>query len=109
MRRRPILAACLLAWLPVAAAAQDGTLELYFARDQSCRYTSILAHSTATLYVYARLSGLSQNGITGAEYKLRVGPDDLADVPELQFSETFDPNAVVLGSAVAPVDPMPRG
>ena len=84
-------------------------MEIYFTSDQTCRCTAILPLSAATLYVYARLSGLSQNGITGADYKLQVGPHDLADVPALVFSESFDPSAVVLGSAVAPADPMPRG
>jgi hypothetical protein len=110
MRCRPTrLALCLAVCLPAATDAQDGTVALYFASDQTCPCTFILARSAATLYVYAHLSGLSQNGITGVEYKLRVGPDNLRDVPELQFSESFAPSAVVLGSAVAPADPESRG
>jgi hypothetical protein len=108
MQGRAICAAViLLAATPVWAS--NGAIGLFFdVYGYSCSMP-IPAGCSGRLYVVGLLKGSSASGFTGAEYKVRVGANSNAD-PGWVFSETFDPNAIVLGTgAFTPADPLARG
>lgn len=110
MERRLRFAAGVLAGLsllPPISEAADGFIGLYFADWEWCE--TIPCQGFSTLHVWGILAGASQAGITGAEYKVMIGPNDDAD-PQFFFMEIFDPTATVLGGgAFSPPDPLPRG
>jgi hypothetical protein len=92
--------------------AFDGQIHLSFDPDLSQFHVCepLWCRETKTLYVIAQLRGASQNGITGAEYKIQTGVNDALDSPVLFYSETFHPAATVVGSgALTPPDPDSRG
>jgi hypothetical protein len=89
--------------------AANGNINIFFDQAGALCQAAVPCGSPVRMYVYAMLQGASQSGITGAEYKVRVGANDNADGAYL-FNETFDPSATVVGSgAFNPVDPTPRG
>jgi len=89
--------------------AANGNIGLFFDENAALCQAAVPCGQPVRMYVYALLQGATQTGITGAEYKIRVGADNNAD-PGYLFNETFDPAATVLGAgALNPVDPTPRG
>jgi hypothetical protein len=65
-----LFALTLLLRVSISAAADDGLIGLYFdAAGTSCSAT-VPASTVTTLYVVAKLNGLSSQGITGAEFRV---------------------------------------
>lgn len=109
--KKHLIATCALALLVLAAPtwAANGNIGLFFDPGAATCQQTIPCLGSATLYVYGLLQGASQFGITGAEYKVRIGPNNNPD-PGWFFTETFDPMATPLGSgAFSPVDTGTRG
>ncbi len=103
------IAAIIALCLALPAWAADGNIGLYFDANLGSCQMNIPCHCLGRLYVYGRLEGASAGGITGAEYKIAVGPNSNAD-PGWLFSETFDPGATVIGAgALNAADPLGRG
>jgi hypothetical protein len=104
------IALVVLALAPTASRASNGNVGLFFdAEATRCTQHVPCFNGPVRLYVYALLEGASQLGITGAEYKVAVGADNLPDSGWL-FAETFDPNATTIGSgAFNPGDTNPPG
>lgn len=110
--KKQLVATCGLALLVLASApswAANGNIGLFFDQAGAVCQQAVPCGGQARLYVYALLEGASQFGITGAEYKVQVGPNSNPD-PGWLFNETFDPNAATIGSgAFNPVDNSARG
>jgi len=89
--------------------AVNGNIGLYFDQAAALCQGSVPCGPPVRLYVYALLQGATLTGITGAEYKVRIGVDNNPD-PGWLFQETFDPAATSIGAgAFNPVDPAARG
>lgn len=92
------LAAFLVLIAGGTAKASNGNIGLYF--DQGCSECAkaILPGQIVTLYVVASLAGLSQSGITGAEYMIQVEPNGFP--AGWFFNEQFEPDITVGGGAL---------
>jgi hypothetical protein len=89
--------------------AANGNIGLFFDESAALCQQTIPEGTSARLYVYALLQGASGSGLTGAEYKIQIGPNNNAD-PGWFFTEAFDPIATTIGSgACTPLDNLPRG
>ena len=94
----------LLLLTPAPIHASDGNIGMFFDSDAAICQQVVPCGETAVIYVYALLEGASDLGISGVEYKVQIGPDRLSD-PGWLFTESFNPDAVTLGSgAFTPVD-----
>jgi len=118
------LALLILAMACVPAWASDGDISVVAVdvkkSPSECNYW-VLKHRGKTqgsgfgscraplIRVYAQLTGASAGGITGAEYACQIGDDGAPD-PGYFLIELPNPTAnTLLGSAVEPPDPSPRG
>jgi hypothetical protein len=96
--------ASLLLALASPAWPSNGEIGLFFDPSGSKCVQSIPCTGFGKLYVVAMLEGASIEGITGAEYSIRIGPDRGADAG-WTFAEDFTEEAsVVLGKAFYPTD-----
>jgi hypothetical protein len=106
--RSCLLCATLLVVLAPAPDAGNGNIGLFFDAEGSC-VTTVGCSQRVTLYVYALLDGASLDGITGAEFGIRIGTDAHVDEGWM-FSESFSVDAnIVIGKAFDPVDDIPLG
>lgn len=109
MKRQLTAALACLSLAAAPAFAANGNILIAFDQAGALCQQTVGCGGSTTAYVYALLQGASGIGITGAEYRIEVGPNGNAD-PGWLFSEVFDPSATVIGvGAINPVDPQPRG
>ena len=110
--RRQLIASCALASLVGLASpsfAANGNIGMFFDTGAAICQSDVPCGTPVTMYVFALLQGASGIGLTGAEYKIQVGPTNSAD-PGWFFTEAFDPSATVVGAgSLTPVDNSLRG
>jgi len=98
----------LTALLTGSSWAANGNIGLFFDQNAALCQGAVPCGPPVRVWVYGLLQGATQNGITGAEYKVQVGNDNNPD-PGFLFNETFDPSATVIGGAFNPPDNATRG
>jgi hypothetical protein len=104
-----ILSAMTLLLAAAPAVAANGALFFSFDTYNALICAEVPCHCTNRMFVWAVLQGASQTGITGAEYRIETGPNNLPD-PGWLFVETFEPGLTVLGTgALNPPDGDHRG
>lgn len=110
--RRQLFATVALATLVLAAAptwAANGNIGIFFDPGAALCQGAVPCGPPVRMYVYGLLTGASQFGITGAEYKVQIGANNNADAGWM-FMEIFDPTATTIGTgAFNPVDTSARG
>jgi hypothetical protein len=107
--KKHLTASILSLLLAAPALAVNGNIVMTFDAESTTYCSTVPFGACTRMWVYGLLVGASSSGITGAEYKIQIGPNDNPD-PSWLFQETFAPGALVIGTgAMTPADNGRRG